>query len=231
MNAMADSLALALETESPPHTATYTVRKMTYSDGRAYRYYIADEADRLVYIGEPTGASLPSPTRLVEFFDPAGRPAGRLQPPDLLPWMRATHYKVFATAEEPYAIIHERWRLVDILLLRLPRYELQLGNQRYTAIGGRYGYYLYQIFPMPEEEEQNQAREEQPAEEKVTEGPFPEHREKETQVSNEEGKPRTGTIRCPSAGPDYIIEIDDELLSKAALLLAALVTLIDMDLH
>ena len=36
-------------------------------------------------------------------------------------------------------MIRERWRLVDILLLRLPRYEVQLGGYCYVARGSRYG--------------------------------------------------------------------------------------------
>ena len=77
-----------------------TVRKLTYADGRAYRYQVSDEAGELRYTAEPTGLLLPIPTRLVEFFDPDHNPSGRLQPPAVAPWLRATHYKLLAGHDE-----------------------------------------------------------------------------------------------------------------------------------
>ena len=120
---------------------SYEIHKLTYSDGRAFRYHVLDDTGNLRYIAEPTGLQRPSPTRLVEFFDPDHNPSGRLQPPEVAPWMRAKRYEVFVgeEAEEPYAVIQETWRLVDILLLRLPSYNVQLGEYHYVIWGSRYG--------------------------------------------------------------------------------------------
>ena len=134
---------------------SYTIRKLTYSDGRAFRYHISDDTGNLRYVAERTGMLLPSPTHLVEFFDPDRNPSGRLQPPGVAPWRRGTQYEVFVgeETEKPYAVIQETWRLVDILLLRLPRYEIQLGEYYYTVQGSRYGGNLYEIFRPCKEEE------------------------------------------------------------------------------
>lgn len=114
------------------------IHKQTYADGRAYRYQACDDAGHLCYVAEPTGCLLPDPTRLVEFFGPDGDPVGRLQPPAATPWRRKTDYQVFVgEGAEPRAVIQERWRLVDMLLLRLPRYDLYLGTDRYIAWGSR----------------------------------------------------------------------------------------------
>ena len=66
----------------------YTVRKQTYSDGQAYRYHISDAAGELRYVAERSGLFLPSPTDMVEFFDPDHNLSGRLLPPDAAPWQR-----------------------------------------------------------------------------------------------------------------------------------------------
>jgi hypothetical protein len=131
------------------------IHKLTYADGRAYRYLISDANRQLCYMAKRTGLLLPGQTRLVEFFDTQENLVGRLSPPEVAPWLRAEDYQVYigGEAEEPSAIIHERWRLVDILLLRLPRYEIQLGEHRYVAEGNRYGPgRFYGIFPLEEEE-------------------------------------------------------------------------------
>ena len=118
---------------------SYAIHKQTYADGRAYRYDILDEMGHVHYVAKPTGLWRPLPTRLIEFFDPDHNLAGRLQPPEVAPWRRATRYEVFVGQEsaEPYAVIQEQLRLVDILLLRMPRYEVQLGTYHYIVQGSR----------------------------------------------------------------------------------------------
>lgn len=144
----------------PTDTTTYTVQKLTYSDGRAYCYHVSDEAGRLCYVAERTGMLLPSRSRLVEFFDVEHSPVGRLEPPDVAPWLRGTRYTLFAAeGDEPYAVIRERWSLVDILLLRLPRYDVKLGSDRYVVRGSRYGARFYEIFWAGEEGEVDEADE------------------------------------------------------------------------
>jgi len=201
---------------------TYEIHKLTYSDGRAYRYHISDAAGHLCYVAEHASMLRSSRTRLVEFFDPDQNPVGRLQPPDVPPWCRPTHYEVFVGAEvqEPRAAIQERWRLVDILLLRMPRYELQLGKHLYAARGSRYGAHFFEIFRPRSEKDLDKER----------------THTTDTEESGAQGDPhelteiKVGEIRRPTAGPSYVIETDAAPLRQAPLVLAALAILIDMEL-
>jgi hypothetical protein len=210
----------------------YTIHKLTYSDGRAYSYHVSDDAGRLHYVAEPTGLLLPSPTRLIEFFDPDHNLAGRLQPPDIAPWQRARCYEVFLgerkaeEEEEPLAVIRERWNLVDILLLRLPRYEVSLGEYRYVARGSRYGEHFYEVLRPCEEEGVDEEVEEEEIEEETDEG-VGEPTEEEIPWPSEV---KVGEIRRPAAGASYVVEIEAAPLRQALLVLAALVILIDVEL-
>jgi len=191
---------------------SYTVHKLTYADGRAYRYQISDDAGNLRYVAEPTGLLLPSPTRLVEFFDLDHNLSGRLQPPDVAPWRRGKRYEIFVgkETEQPYTVIEEKWGLVDILLLRLPRYEIQLGQHRYVVRGSRYGEQFYEIFRPCEEGDIKETEEDKEASPKEV---------------------KVGQIQRPAAGPSYTVESDAAPLRQALLALAALVILIDMELY
>jgi hypothetical protein len=227
--------------------AVCTIHKQTYSEGRAYRYHISDEAGSLLYVAERTGLLLPSRTRLVEFFDPEHNLVGRLQPPDVAPWLRGTRYEVFIgeEAEEPYAVIWERWTLVDIILLRLPHYEVQLGQDRYVARGSRYGAHFYQIFRLLVNEEttteeaieiESEATEGAEEEtEQVEEVEEEETEEEEDETDRKKGaKPKAvkvGEIQRPTVGPSYIVEADAASLRQAVLLLTALVIIIDMEIY
>jgi len=229
------------------------IHKQTYADGRAYRYLISDGDRQLLYVAKRTGLLLPGQTRLTEFFDIQENLVGRLQPPDVAPWVRAKDYDVYIgeEAEEPFAVIHERWRMVDILLLRMPSYEVHIGEQRYIAEGNRYDTeHFYGIFVLEEEAPPVEEVEAAPdfaletegAEEKVAE---PEVETEEfagtkvlEELIQEDGEEETepereqvGQIECPAAGPSYIVETKAEPLQQAPLVLAALVTLIDMELH
>jgi hypothetical protein len=225
---------------TPKNVTTYTVHKLTYSDGRAYRYHVSDDADNVRYVAERTGMQLPSPTRLVEFFDPEHNPSGRLQPPATVPWLRGTRYEIFVgeETEEPYAVIQERWGLVDILLLRLPHYEIEFGKHRYIVRGSRYGARLYGIFRPPEKEEEETDAGKEELEIKAAE---PTEEAEEYPTDNETGEDgagdeekkfkgvKVGEIRRPAAGPSYIIEVEAAPLRQALLVLAALAILIDME--
>ena len=202
-----------------------TIHKQTYSGGQAYRYHVSDEAGDTRYVAEPTGLQLPRPTRLVEFFDPDHHRVGRLQPFEVAPWQYPKRYELFAgeEAEEPYAVIYESMRLVDVLLLRLPRYELQLGQHRYVARGSRYGDCFYQIFPAPAEEA-GEVGEEQAGRE-VGESEPAEPAGKSVSLT----ETSVGRIRCPKAGPSYVVETDAAPLRQAPTVVAALVILIDLE--
>ena len=208
------------------------IHKQTYSGGRAYRYRVLDEAGQLCCVAEPTGLLLPTPTRLVEFFDSDHDLVGRLQPSDVASWRRVKRYELFVAeeAEEPCAVIREWSRLVDVLLLRLARYEVQLGRILYVARGSRYGERFYEIF-----------RARGGGAEEVDEGQVDEVRVDEGVEQGEEAeaagrrapKPRearVGQIQHPAAGPSYIVETDAAPLRRAPTVLAAVVILIDLEL-
>jgi len=202
-----------------------TIHKHTYADGRAYRYRFLDEAGRLCCLAEPTGLLLPSPTRLVEFFDVDHNRTGRLQPPQVSRWRRQKHYAVFVgeETEEPYAVIRERWRLVDMLLLRLPRYDVQLGGDGYVVRGSRYGECFYEIFrSCSGEVEKGRAGEET-------------RRDTETGAEGDTGPKfrdiKVGQIECPTTGPSYVVQTDAAPLRRSLVVLAALVVLIDLELY
>lgn len=234
------------------------IHKLTYADGLAYRYLISDGDRQLRYVAKRTGLLLPGQTRLTEFFDTEDKLVGRLQPPEVPPWSRAKNYDVYIgeEAEEPFAMIREHWRAVDILMLRMPRYEVQMGEHRYLAEGNRYDTsHLYGLFLMGEEDEEPQPEGEliEPEPEWVTgkaaEEPEPEKEGRETEEWPEseesieeiiqEGaaeevkaeRVQVGQIQCPAAGPSYIVETEAEPLRQTPLVLAALVALIDMERH
>jgi hypothetical protein len=156
---------LGIETPEQEPDIAFAVHKLTYADGRAYGYVISDDAQEIRFVGKRTGLNLPAQTRLVEFFDIENKLVGRLQPPDVAPWLRAKRYEVFTSEEEvePRAVIREHWRLVDILLLRLPRYDVQIGDNHFVAQGSRYSEDLYGLFLADE------VVEEEPEEETVEE--------------------------------------------------------------
>jgi hypothetical protein len=254
------------------------IHKLTYADGRAYRYLISDRNRNLCYVAKWTGQLLPAQTRLVEFFDTEENRVARLQPPDVAPWMRAKDYLIYIGEEEeeeerkegeegeevepePFAVIHESWRLVDVLLLRMPRYEVHFGEHHYLAEGNRYGTgHFYGIFLLEEEEEEppeeivevpdfvleaeaggKAAGVEPKAEAAESEGSeaggWPVDAEVLKEIVEEEveeaepEREQVGLIECPSAGPSYVIETDAEPLLEAPLLLASLAILIDMEQH
>jgi hypothetical protein len=248
---------LPLDGPDPGETnVVCTVHKMTYSDGRAYRYLVSDDSQHVQYVAKRTGMLQPSPTRLVEFFDTQEDLAARLQPPDLAPWLRGTKYALFVEgeAEEPYAVIREHWRLVDILLLRLPRYDVQVGEHRYVVRGSRYGSDFYGIF-VPQEkphtaevEAEEQALDLEPEQVEAAEpegfdeiedieemfdtiGSEDAGEEDDLEQEAESQGTQVGRIVCPTAGPSYVVEATDEPLRETPLLLAALVALIDMEQH
>jgi hypothetical protein len=199
------------------------IRKESYSDGRAYRYHISDQDSELCYVAERTGDKLPSPVRLVEFYDLEGRLSGRLLPRAGSFWQSGKMFDVeeSALAAESSATIREYWRLVDRLLLRLPRYEVQLGEHEYVARGSRYGITFYEVFWPPE----------------IDAGP-----PREGEAGGSVGQPETGgneteqhvvrvgQIQRPIAEIGYEVDLDAGPLRASLIVLGALVVLIDMQL-
>lgn len=218
------------------------VYRETYSENQVYRYRITDEADQVQYLAEPTGATLPNPTRLVTLFDADHVAVGRLEPSPVSPWRLCGEYTlVLEGREEPLAVIEERWNLVDLILLRLPRYVLHLEGSSYVARGSRYRERLYEIFPYsPEEEQESLGRaleslEEALVESGQVEAQAEEREEAQLRRALEEvvqswGEP-LGAIVRPVRGPNYVVEMGAPALEEAPLVLAALVVIVDAHLR
>jgi hypothetical protein len=218
------------------------IHKQTYSGGRAYRYRVLDEAGQLCCVAEPTGLLLPTPTRLVEIFDSEHELVGRLQPTDVASWRRVKRYELFVGGgtEELCAVIREWSRLVDVLLLRLPRYEVQLGRTLYVVRGSRYGEHFYEIFRArgggAEEVDEGQVDEVRVDEGQVDEVQVDEGIEQGEEAeaagrrASRPRETRVGQIQRPAAGPSYVVETDAAPLRQALIALAAVVILIDLEL-
>ena len=197
----------------------YAIHKLTFSEGRAYRYQVVDKEGEVRYLAEPTGLSLPTPTRQITLFDADHQPLARLEPLRATPWRWTRSYVLLLEGEAEGAVtIEERWTLVDRLLLRLPSYTLQIGAFTYTAHGKRYGEALYELFePLPEAD---QAAGGEPAEE----GAAP------TEVERPPLK-KVGEVLHPPVGPNYLILVEAGPLRQAPLALTAFVVLIDLHLY
>jgi hypothetical protein len=193
----------------------YAVHKHVYADGRAYRYRFLDENEQLHYTAEATGMTLPVPTRRVDFFDVDDRPAGRIQPVEGSPWQPTTRYQVLAgeQADDMQAAVRQRRRLVDILLLRPPHYEIELGAHHFVAWGSRYGEDLYTIFDSSADVDVERGIE-----------------LSDDGLADQGSRfPAVGWIRHPVTGPNYTVQAEDPALRQALLTLLALVILIDME--
>jgi hypothetical protein len=221
----------------------YEIHKSTYAEGLAYRYRITDEAGTTQYEAEPTGLSLPTPSRLTAFTDADSNPIGRLEPSSSSIWSWVKEFSLLlGEDEEPRARIQEKWSLVDRILLRLPCYKIWVGERFYVARGTRHGELFYEIFFPPVE-----PKVEEPEEEEITlEEPQAQEDEEEEKAVEltveeiperlEEGErfrwgEKVGEIRRPSAGASYIIEVEEASLRQAPLPLAALAILADLHMQ
>lgn len=202
------------------------VYKESFSEHQVYRYRITDEADRTLYLAEPTGFFLPTPTREITLLGPDREPVGRVEPPDPSRWPWGGEYTVVLGGREtPLAVVAEQWELVDMLLLRLPRYLFQWEGVSYIARGSRFGERFYEIFPyLPETGEET--------EETVDVAELDVARLEEVAEKEEHrwGEP-VGLIQRPSRGPHYQAEVWAFPLQEATILLGVLVILADLHLQ
>ncbi len=196
---------------------SYQIRKLTYSEGRAYRYQVTDETGEVRYVAEPTGAFLPDPSRLITLFDADYQPIGRVEPSPFSSWWWTREYSLLL-GDQPIAKIEECWTLVDRILLRLPSYIIQIGDHTYIAHGNRYGEQFYELFlPL--------SREEELPDELAAEGTAEELAAQKRLGRGE----KVGEIRHLAA--DYVVEVKAALLRQTPLIVAAFTILADIHLY
>ncbi|MGB9777274.1 MAG: hypothetical protein ACPLYD_12325 [Anaerolineae bacterium] len=208
------------------------VYKESFSEHQVYRYRITDEADRTLYLAEPTGLFLPNPTRQITLFGPDREPVGRVEPPDLSRWPWGGEYAlILEDQENPLAVVAEQWELVDMLLLRLPRYRFQWEGASYIARGSRFGEQFYEIFPyMPAPGGEAEAGVADIGMVDVAELDLARLEEVAEKEVHGWGEP-VGVIQRPSRGPHYQAEVWASPLQDAPLLLGVLVILADLHLQ
>ncbi len=208
------------------------VYKESFSEHQVYRYRLTDEADQMLYLAEPTGLFLPNPTRQITLFGPDREPVGRVEPPDLSRWPWGGEYAVILEGQEtPLAVIVEQWELVDMLLLRLPRYLFRWEGASYIARGSRFGERFYEIFLCaPEAEGKAQSAAADTGEVDVAELDLARLEEVAEREEQEWGEP-VGAIQRPPRGPHYQAEVWDSPLQGATLLLGILIILADLHIQ
>lgn len=200
------------------------VYKELFSERLAYRYRVTDEAGRVHYIVEPTGLFLPNPSRLITLFDANHRPVGRIDHPETSYWSLGGTYRVFLEGrKEPALVVIEQWEMVDLILLRLPRYVFTWEGVRYIARGSRYGARYYEIFPYPPEAESRPEGRTPAAD--LEPGLLEELAKREGQAWGE----AVGSIVHPIRGPHYLVE-GLGALAEAFLPLTVLAVLADVHL-
>jgi hypothetical protein len=206
------------------------VHKETFSERQTYRYRVTTEADRTLCLAEPTGLFLPNPTREITLWGPNREPLGRVTPPDLSRWPWGGEYTVVLADRETPLVVTEQWELVDMLLLRMPRYSFQWEGTPYIAVGNRFGEQFYEIFLyIPE------IGEEFGAEASIGTVSLADLDVAELERAAEREKHRwgepVGAIWRPSRGPHYQAEVWASPLQDASLLLAVLVVLADLHMQ
>ncbi|MBC7227919.1 MAG: hypothetical protein H5T61_11925 [Thermoflexales bacterium] len=208
------------------------VYKASFSEHQVYRYRITDEADQTLYLAEPTGFFLPNPTREVTLLGPNREFLGRVEPPDPSRWPWGGEYAVVLEGQEsPLAVITEQWELVDMLLLRLPRYLFQWEGASYIARGSRFGERFYEIFPYaPEAREEAESAAADLGMVDVAELDLARLEEVAEKEERRWGEP-VGVIQRPPSGPHYQAEVWASPLQGAPLLLGVLVILADLHLQ
>lgn len=208
------------------------VYKESFSEHQVYRYRITDEADRTLYLAEPTGLFLPNPTREITLLGPDREPVGRVEPPDPSRWPWGGEYTLFLEGrEDPLAVIGEQWELVDMLLLRLPRYLFRWEGASYIARGSRFGERFYEIFPYtPEGREEGETTAVGTGLVNVAEWD-PGHLEEVAEQEERRWGEPVGAIRRPARGPQYQADVWASPLQEAPLLLSVLVILADLHMQ
>lgn len=206
------------------------VYKETFSEHQVYRYRFTDDEERLLYLAEPTGLFLPNPTRQITLFSADGLPIGWIEPPDPSRWPWGGNYTVFLKGKEtPLAVITEQWELVDLLLLRLPRYLFQWEGNPYIARGNRFGERFYEIFHYLLEAGEGLS-EDTSVEISLADLDPARLQEMVEKEALRWGDP-VGVIWRSTRGPHYRVEALETILQSATILMTTLVVLADLHLQ
>jgi len=207
---------------------SYGVYKSTFSEGHAYRYRITDDNGEAHYVAEPTGESLPNPTRLVTISDTNGEGVGSVVPLSTSIWQWVRRFALqLMDEDEPRATIEERWNLVDRILLRLPCYRIQIGERTYTAHGKRHGEVFYELYSPLEGDESDEEGEQNDLPE-LSDTQIIKRLERQEKLRL---GVKIGEITRPPSGANYLIDIQAASLRQNPLALTAITILADMHLH
>ncbi|MCD6344353.1 MAG: hypothetical protein J7M17_01935 [Anaerolineae bacterium] len=172
-----------------------------FSEVYTYRYRLTDPGGNLLLeVTWPALGVSERPATL--FFNAAdGQRLAHLDWEDR-GWWLSDRFQLFLEGQKnPLAVVEEHWRIVDRILLHLPRYYVNLADgNRLEVQGNRYSQRFYEIFVLPAQSE----------------------------LEEEETGVWLGEIIHPPAGPTYILRTESPLLTTIPLLLVAIVTIVDL---
>ncbi len=216
------------------------IERLSLHENRPYRYRVYDETGRLLWIGDREEPWRIYHTRRIHFRTPTGEPVARLEPPPDLPWVESTTYQLLRPSADPpswvpLATIVQRYTFLDDLLLHLPGYRLEFGGHTYIAQGSRYGSHLYEILEDEPSAGGMTGLSEQPG------TSVPQMRLRRilraaavvsaalVERAYQERLP-PGEVTHPIQGFSYRVELRSWGLRRHPLLIAALVSLVDMEM-
>ncbi|MGC9356491.1 MAG: hypothetical protein ACP5GX_01415 [Anaerolineae bacterium] len=180
---------------------TYHLHRDAFSEVYTYRYRLTDPEGnlQLAVTWPATGAAL-QPDRIF-FEDAEGNRLAHLDWEDRSWWLGDRFHLFIGEAASAAVVIREHWNIVDRLLLHLPRYRIELSDGNLLeARGSRYGESFYEIFVLPADEKE----------------------------LSEEAGVWLGEVTHPPSGPTYIVRTESPLLTRAPLLMVAVVVVVDL---
>ena len=171
-----------------------------FSEVYTYRYRLTDpDGNLLLEVTWPALGVSERPATL--FFNAAdGQRLARLDWEERGWWLGDRFHLFLEGQKDALAVVDEHWRIVDRILLHLPRYRVTLANGNCLKVqGSRYSRSFYEIFVLPAHDE-----------------------------TGEETGTWLAEITHPPAGPTYILRTESPLLTATPLLLVAIVAIVDL---
>lgn len=179
----------------------YHLYRDAFSEVYTYRYRLTDSNGQLLLSATwlPPGEGM-QPERIF-FRDGAHRRVAHLDWVQRQWWQGDRFLLYLHGRDRPTLVIEELWNMVDRLLLKMPRYRLRLPDGNLLeARGSRYSEHFYELFVLPADKE----------------------------MADEEKGTWLGEVIHPPVGPTYILKTISPMLTKAPLLLVAVVIVVDM---